>query len=90
MQSSAASQATISNTRTGLLRFAPVHMLLALFIAMIALGAVAGPVFAQDETTSDTAAAAQNADALVAVSYTHLTLPTIPRWCWCGGGRGLE
>ena len=74
MQSSAASQATISNTRTGLLRFAPVHMVLALFIAMIALGAVAGPVFAQDEATTDTAAAAEAADAPVVTASEPVDL----------------
>ena len=70
----AESQAAISNTRTGRLRFAPAHMLLALVIAMIALGAVAGPVFAQDETSSETAAAAESVDGVVATASEPVDL----------------
>ena len=70
----AQSQAAISNTRTGRLRFAPAHMLLALIIAMIALGAVAGPVFAQDETSTDAAAAAESVDGVVVTASEPVDL----------------
>ena len=72
MQPSA--QAAISNSRTGRFRFAPVHLLMSMMLAIIALGVVAGPVFAQEETTSDTAAAADAADALVVTASEPVDL----------------
>jgi F0F1-type ATP synthase membrane subunit c/vacuolar-type H+-ATPase subunit K len=41
-------------------RIGPVHLLLAIAIAVIALGAVAGPTFAQETTEAATATAAES------------------------------
>jgi len=68
MQASAQAepQAALSKPRTSGIRFGPVHLLMAVIIAIIAFSVVAGPVFAADEaTSSETAAAIDAADALV-------------------------
>jgi len=60
MQASAQaeSQVAVASPRTSRFRFAPVHLLMAIIIAVIALSVVAGPVFGAEEGATDAAAAA--------------------------------
>ena len=65
MQASAQAepQAAISHARTRRFHVAPVHLLMAMIIAVIALSVVTGPVFGAEEgATTDTAAATETAD----------------------------
>ena len=61
MQASAQAepQAAISNARVSRFRVAPVHLLMAMIIAVIALSVVAGPAFGAEDGAAETAAVAE-------------------------------